>query len=50
VARRSGFSANTLSVLASLEADTTFWRHAYLIAKETGLRRVGRRRVAEEGV
>jgi hypothetical protein len=35
---------------ASLEADTTFWRHAYLIAKETGLRRVGRRRVAEEGV
>jgi DNA-binding PadR family transcriptional regulator len=38
VARRSGFSAQTLSVLASLEADPTAWRHGYLLAKETGLR------------
>ena len=38
MARRSGFSAQTLSVLASLEADPTAWRHGYLLAKETGLR------------
>jgi PadR family transcriptional regulator, regulatory protein PadR len=38
VARRSGFSAQTLSVLASLEADPAAWRHGYLLAKQTGLR------------
>jgi PadR family transcriptional regulator len=38
VARRSGFSAQTLSVLASLEADPTAWRHGYLLATETRLR------------
>src|SRR5450755_3160121 len=36
--RRSGFSAQTLSVLASLEADPASWRHGYLLAKQTGLR------------
>jgi PadR family transcriptional regulator, regulatory protein PadR len=38
VAPRSGFSAQTLSVLASLEADPASWRHGYLLAKQTGLR------------
>jgi PadR family transcriptional regulator len=38
VARRSGFSAQTLSVLASLEADPAAWRHGYLLARQTGLR------------
>jgi PadR family transcriptional regulator len=38
VARRSGFSVQTLSVLAALEADPAAWRHGYLLAKETGLR------------
>ena len=38
MARRSGFSAQTLSVLASLEADPASWRHGYLLAKQTGLR------------
>jgi len=39
VARRSGFSAQTLSVLASLvEVDPADWRHGYQLAKETGLR------------
>jgi PadR family transcriptional regulator, regulatory protein PadR len=38
VARRSGFSAQTLSVLASLEAEPAAWRHGYLLAKQTGLR------------
>lgn len=38
MARRSGSSAQTLSVLASLEADPTAWRHGYLLATETGLR------------
>jgi PadR family transcriptional regulator, regulatory protein PadR len=38
VAHRTGFSAQTLSVLAALEADAASWRHGYLIAKETGLR------------
>jgi PadR family transcriptional regulator PadR len=32
------FSAQTLSVLAALEADPTSWRHGYPLAKETGLR------------
>ncbi len=38
MARRPGFSAQTLSVLASLEADPTAWRHGYRLATETGLR------------
>ena len=38
MARRSGFSAQTLSVLASLEADPAAWRHGYLLARQTGLR------------
>ena len=38
MARPSGFSAQTLSVLASLEADPASWRHGYLLAKQTGLR------------
>lgn len=31
------FSAQTLSVLAALEADPAGWRHGYLLAKQTGL-------------
>jgi DNA-binding PadR family transcriptional regulator len=38
VARRPGFSAQTLSVLASLAADPATWRHGYVLARETGLR------------
>jgi PadR family transcriptional regulator, regulatory protein PadR len=38
MARRSGFSAQTLSVLASLEADPASWQHGYVLAKQTGLR------------
>lgn len=38
MARRSGFSAQTLSVLASLEADPAAWLHGYLLARQTGLR------------
>ena len=38
MARRSGFSAQTLSVLALLEAEPAPWRHGYLLAKQTGLR------------
>ena len=38
MAHRSGFSAQTLSVLASLEAEPAAWRHGYLLAKQTGLR------------
>jgi PadR family transcriptional regulator PadR len=37
VARQPGFSTQTLSVLAALEADPTAWLHGYLIAKQTGL-------------
>src|SRR5450432_4005860 len=36
--RSSGFSAQTLRVLASLESDPVTWRHGYLLAGETGLR------------
>jgi PadR family transcriptional regulator PadR len=36
--RRSAFSAQTLSVLASLESDPASWRHGYLLARQTGLR------------
>jgi PadR family transcriptional regulator PadR len=38
MARRSGFSAQTLSVLAALEADPAAWLHGYLLARQTGLR------------
>ena len=39
MARRSGFSSQTLSVLGSLvEADPAAWRHGYVLAKQTGLR------------
>ena len=34
---RSRFSAQTLSVLAALEADPTAWLHEYRVAKQTGL-------------
>jgi PadR family transcriptional regulator PadR len=37
MARKPGFSAQTLSVLAALEADPGAWLHGYLIAKQTGL-------------
>jgi PadR family transcriptional regulator, regulatory protein PadR len=37
VADRPRFSAQTLSVLAALEADPTAWHHGYLLAKQTGL-------------
>jgi DNA-binding PadR family transcriptional regulator len=37
VAGRSGFSAQTLSVLSVLAADPTAWLHGYLVAKQTGL-------------
>ena len=37
MADRPGFSAQTLSVLAALEADPTAWLHGYLLAKQTGL-------------
>ena len=35
--RRPRFSAQTLSVLAALDADPTSWLHGYLIAGQTGL-------------
>jgi PadR family transcriptional regulator PadR len=38
VAHRSGFSAQTLSVLAALCADPSLWRHGYGIARDTGLK------------
>ena len=38
MARRSRFSAQTPSVLASLEADPASWRHGYLLAEQSGLR------------
>ena len=38
MARSTGFSAQTLRVLASLESDPVTWRHGYLLAGETGLR------------
>jgi PadR family transcriptional regulator, regulatory protein PadR len=37
VADRPRFSAQTLSVLAALEADPTAWLHGYLLAKQTDL-------------
>jgi PadR family transcriptional regulator PadR len=38
VARRSGFSAQTLAVLAELCAMPSQWRHGYGIARDTGLK------------
>ena len=35
---RSGFSAQTLSVLAALCAEPSEWRHGYALAKQTGLK------------
>jgi PadR family transcriptional regulator, regulatory protein PadR len=35
---RSGFSAQTLAVLADLAATPTQWRHGYGIARDTGLK------------
>jgi PadR family transcriptional regulator, regulatory protein PadR len=35
---RSGFSMQTLSVLAALCAEPAEWRHGYAIAKDTGLK------------
>jgi PadR family transcriptional regulator, regulatory protein PadR len=36
--RRSGFSAQTLAVLADLCATPSQWRHGYGIARDTGLK------------
>jgi PadR family transcriptional regulator PadR len=38
VGHRSGFSAQTLAVLADLYATPSQWRHGYGIARETGLK------------
>jgi len=38
VGYRSGFSAQTLAVLADLCATPSQWRHGYGIAKDTGLK------------
>jgi PadR family transcriptional regulator PadR len=38
VARATGFSAQTRSVLAALGSTPSGWRHGYDIAKETGLK------------
>ena len=38
MANRSGFSAQTLAVLAELCATPTHWRHGYGIARDTGLK------------
>jgi PadR family transcriptional regulator, regulatory protein PadR len=38
VAARSGFSAQTLSVLAALCEQPSQWRHGYALAKETALK------------
>jgi len=37
VGHRSGFSAQTLAVLADLAATPSQWRHGYGIARDTGL-------------
>jgi hypothetical protein len=56
VAGQFRFSAQTLAVLATLEADPACWLHGYPIAKQTGLGpgtlqrlAAGRRRLAAEG-
>jgi DNA-binding PadR family transcriptional regulator len=38
VAVRSGFSTQTLSVLAALCSQPSRWRHGYELAKQTGLK------------
>jgi DNA-binding PadR family transcriptional regulator len=38
VTPRSGFSAQTLSVLAALAAEPARWHHGYALAKETQLK------------
>jgi PadR family transcriptional regulator, regulatory protein PadR len=38
MAHRSGFSAQTLAVLADLCATPSRWRHGYGIARDTGLK------------
>ncbi len=38
VSARSGFSAQTLSVLAALCAQPSQWCHGYALAKQTGLK------------
>jgi len=38
VATGSGFSAQTLSVLAALSDQPSEWRHGYALAKHTGLK------------
>jgi len=38
VGHRSGFSAQTLAVLAELCATPSRWRHGYGIARDTGLK------------
>ena len=35
---RTGFSPQTLSVLAAMAADGERWRHGYELARETGLK------------
>ena len=35
---RSGFSAQTLAVLAALSAQPSEWRHGYALARQTGLK------------
>ena len=35
---RSGFSTQTLSVLAALCAEPSQWRHGYALAQQTGLK------------
>jgi DNA-binding PadR family transcriptional regulator len=38
MAAHSGFSAQTLSVLAALCEEPSQWRHGYALAKVTGLK------------
>jgi PadR family transcriptional regulator PadR len=38
VSVRSGFSAQTLAVLAALYAQPSQWRHGYALARQTGLK------------
>lgn len=38
MSRRTGFSPQTVSVLAALETAPADWRHGYELAKETSLR------------
>jgi len=38
VPSRSGFSAQTLAVLAALCAEPSQWRHGYALARQTGLK------------